>query len=83
MAETKRLFELGCKEVVCLSDGARLGYVRDAEIDLETGRISALIIPGKLRWFGLLGREAPIVLPWESVGTIGDDIIFVKTRPKG
>ena len=56
MGERRRLFELGCKEVVCLSDGARLGFVRDAEIDLETGRVTALIIPGRLRWLGLLGR---------------------------
>jgi YlmC/YmxH family sporulation protein len=82
MGERRRLFELGCKEVVCLSDGARLGFVRDAEIDLETGRVTALIIPGRLRWLGLLGREPPLVLPWESVGTMGDDILFVKTRPK-
>ena len=83
MGKTRRLFELGCKEVVCLTDGTRLGYVRDAEIDLETGRVLSLIIPGRLRWLGLLGREPPIVLPWDSVDAMGEDLIFVKTRPKG
>ena len=48
--------ELRYKEVICLSDGSRLGYVGDMELDLEQGHILALIVPGRRRLFGLLGR---------------------------
>ena len=43
-------------EVIDLDTGQRLGYVRDALVDSETGRVRALIIPGRLRCLGLLGR---------------------------
>ena len=34
------------KEVVSVCDGRRLGYVCDLAIDLKSGRILSLIIPG-------------------------------------
>ena len=52
-----RIGELRCKEVINMTDGSRYGYVGDAEVDLSTGQIQALIIPGRLRLFGLLGRD--------------------------
>ena len=48
------------------------------EIDPESGRVTALIIPGRLRWLGLLGREEERVIPWEHIRRLGEDIIFVR-----
>lgn len=73
-----RVFDLGCKEVINLYDGARLGYVGDVEIETESGRVTALVIPGRLRLFGLLGREDDIVVPWDSIEKIGEDIILIR-----
>ncbi len=73
-----RVFDMGYKEVINLHDGARLGYVGDVDIELESGRVTALIIPGRLRFFGLLGREDDYVIPWESIEKIGEDIILVR-----
>ena len=78
----QRITDLSYKEVYDMDSGRRLGYVRDAEIDPETGRVTALIIPGKLRWLGLLGREKEVVIPWERVQRIGEDILFVNKRSK-
>ena len=78
----QRITDLSYKEVYDMDSGRRLGYVRDAEIDPETGRVTALIIPGKLRWLGLLGREKEVVIPWERVYRIGEDILFVNKRSK-
>lgn len=61
-----------------MADGCRFGYVGDVEVDLESGRVSALVIPGRLRLFGLLGREEDCVFPWESVRRFGEDIILVE-----
>ena len=73
----ERITDLSYKEVIHLESGQRLGYVRDAEIDPETGRVTALIIPGRLKWLGLLGREPETVIPWERIHRLGADIIFV------
>ena len=73
--------ELRCKEVINVSDGSRYGYVGDAEVDLETGQIRALIVPGRLRLFGLLGREPEQVFPWAAVRRFGEDIILVEAAP--
>ena len=73
-----RIAELRCKEIINVSDGCRFGYVGDVEVDLESGRVCALVVPGRLRFFGLLGREEDHVFPWESVRRFGEDIILVE-----
>ena len=78
MGKYFRIYELGQKEVINLSNGARLGYVRDVEIDAETGHVRSMVIPGKLRFFGLLGRDEDIVVEWASIERLGEDIIFIK-----
>lgn len=80
MEKICRILDMGYKEVIDLRDGARLGYVGDVEIDIETGRVQSMVIPGRLRFFGLLGREAERVVPWEDIEKIGEDIILVRTR---
>ena len=73
-----RIAELRYKEVISVEDGARYGYVGDMEIDLESGQVRALVVPGKRRFFGLFGREEDKVIPWSSVRRFGEDIIFVE-----
>ena len=76
----ERIVDLSYKEVICLETGQRLGYVRDAEIDPESGKVTAFIIPGRLRWLGLLGREPEQIIPWERIHRLGEDIIFVSGK---
>ena len=73
-----RIAELRFKEVICTEDGARLGYVNDLEIDLHTGRVHALVIPGRKRLFGLLGRENDLRIGWSCIKRFGEDIILVE-----
>ena len=73
-----RIAELRYKEVISVEDGARYGYVGDMEVDLDTGQVRALVIPGRRRFFGLLGREEDKVIPWTSVRRFGEDIILVE-----
>lgn len=68
------------KEIINISDGCRFGYVGDVELDLETGKVKALVVPGRLRFFGLLGREEDYVFPWECVRRFGEDIILVEAE---
>ncbi len=76
-----RVGDLRCKEVINVTDGSRYGYVGDAEVDLETGQIRSLIVPGRLRLLGLLGREEERVFPWSAVRRFGEDIILVEAAP--
>lgn len=72
-----RGWELRDKEIINLSDGSRIGYVGDVVVDLEQGRITALVVPGRLRLFGLLGREPDQIFPWSAVRRFGTDTVLV------
>ena len=76
-----RLGELCSKELIDIRDGTRYGFVGDLELDPQSGRIRALVVRGRLRLFGLLGREADRTFPWESVRRFGEDIILVESGP--
>ena len=73
-----RVSELRYKEMINVTDGSRYGCVGDAEVELETGQVRALVVPGRLRLFGLLGRTEDTVVPWEAVRCIGEDVILVE-----
>ena len=80
MNESIRVCDLRCREVINLADGLRLGYIGDVEIDSGAGRVTALVIEGRLRFFGLLGREEDYIIPWESIERVGEDIILVRVE---
>ena len=73
-----RVSELRYKEIINVSDGSRYGWVGDVEVDLDSGQVRALVVPGRLRLFGLLGREEDRVFPWEAVRRFGADTILVE-----
>lgn len=72
------LSDLRYKEVIDLTTGQRLGYVCDAEIDLEQGKIVSLIVPGQKKLGGLLSGDDDYILPWESISRLGEDIILAE-----
>ena len=73
-----RIAQLRYKEVISVEDGSRFGYVGDMEIDLDSGQVRALVVPGRRRLFGLLGREEDHYIPWGAVRRFGEDIILVE-----
>ena len=77
-----RIAELRWKEVVDVQNGSRFGYVEDLEVDLESGQVRALVLPGRRRLFGLLGREEDRYIPWDRVRRFGEDIILVEQEPQ-
>ena len=74
-----RIAELRWKEVVDVQNGSRFGYVKDLEVDLESGQVRALVLPGRRRLFGLLGREEDTAIPWGDIEKIGTDVLLVRT----
>ncbi len=76
-----RVTELHCKEVICVADGRRLGFVSDVEVTVPEGNVVAILVPGPCRFWGLFGRQDDYCIPWCRIKRIGPDIILVDVRP--
>jgi YlmC/YmxH family sporulation protein len=73
-----KISDLRMREVINVVDGRRLGPIKDIDINVEEGRILAVILPGhQQRFMGFFGREEEIVVPWEKIVKIGVDVILV------
>ena len=79
-SNVSRIGELRQKEVINLGDGRRLGFVKDIEFSLETGRLVSLILPGPWSLFRAFGTEAEMVLPWRDIRKSGEVIILVDIK---
>ena len=67
------------KEVINITDATRLGYVQDVCADLETGRITSIIVPGGTnKLLNFFSSSNDIVIEWEKIRSIGDDLILVE-----
>lgn len=73
-----RVCELRLKEVINICNCRRLGCVADVDIDVCSGRIIALIVPGPPKIAGFFGRDMEYIILWNQVRQIGPDIILVE-----
>ena len=62
--------ELCEKEVVQLEQGVCLGRADDLTFDPATARLQSLILLGRPRLFGLLGRDDSLTIPWQEIETL-------------
>lgn len=69
--------ELKRKEIINLCDGARLGTICDMEIDSQTGQINSIVVPGPPKFFGMIKSDEEIVIPYNKIKKIGDDVILI------
>ena len=76
-----RFSELHYKEVICIGDGRRLGFVCDACVELPEGRLTAIVVPGPCRVLNFWGRRDDFVIPWNCIRRIGPDIVLVDVKP--
>ena len=66
------------KEVININDAKRLGYVQDVCADLKTGTITSIIVPGEKKLKSMFNNSEDIVIPWQNIKCIGEDIILVE-----
>ena len=71
-----RAGELRQKEVINIADASRLGFVADVEVSLESGVIESVIVPGKTRLLNF-GQGKDLIIPWEKIRRIGENVILV------
>jgi len=71
-------FDLRQKKVIDADTAEMIGYIRDMDIDFETGRINSVTVPrgGFMR---LLNVKRTVTVPWDSVVAIGREYVLVKT----
>ncbi|MBQ2967994.1 MAG: YlmC/YmxH family sporulation protein [Clostridia bacterium] len=65
------------KEVINIKTGQRMGYISDVDIDMNNGSLNSIIIPGGSKFLGVFGKEEDIIIPWNAIRTIGDEVILV------
>lgn len=66
------------KEVINIRDGTRLGLIEDVEVNLDKGRIEALIVPGNGGLLNLFtNKNSDHVISWKNIIRIGSDVILV------
>lgn len=73
----KRGMDFKSKEVINISDARRLGFVQDVCADLETGKITSIVVPGSNKLLSMFTNENDIVITWDKIKCIGEDIILV------
>ena len=67
------------KEVVNVCDGRRLGCVSEVEFNVCDGKLTAIVVPSGNGTFGF-GCKEKIVIPWERIERIGEDVILVNVE---
>ena len=75
---TKQGLDFKHKEVINITDGKRLGYVQDVTANLETGVITSIIVPGNTKMLNFFAGGGDIVIPWEKIKCIGNDVILIE-----
>ena len=68
--------DLTNKQVINVRNGKILGYVSDFIVDSCNGCLKAIILPGDSGFFGLK-KCNDIIIPWENICKIGEDVILV------
>lgn len=73
-----RLSDMSGKEVINISDGARLGIIDECELnfDVRTGRIESLVLPSSGGFFQFFSDCKGVEIPWQTIRRIGDEVII-------
>ena len=74
------VYELCERDVVNVTTGQNLGKVDDISFEPETASITGVILYGRLKLFGLLGREEDTAIPWGDIEKIGTDVLWCARR---
>lgn len=74
-----RLSHLAGKEVINLSDGARLGIISECELtfDHKSGHIHTLLLPPHNTLLSFFSENKMAIIPWKAIKRIGEEVIIV------
>lgn len=72
-----RMCDMRDKEVINIKNGDRIGFISDIELNPQDARLTAIIVYGKSRFFGFLGRDNDFIISWKDIKLIGADTVLV------
>ncbi|HHT63522.1 MAG: YlmC/YmxH family sporulation protein [Bacillota bacterium] len=75
-----KVSDLRMKDIINITDGKRLGFIKDIELNLQGGRIKSLILPGTSKFMGIFGRCDDIIISWDQIKKVGIDVILVEVH---
>jgi len=77
-----RLSELGGKEIINISNGARLGVVGESDLvfDENTGQVRSIVLPRRSGLISFWAGKQYLAIPWEAIKKIGREVIIVELR---
>ena len=62
-------------EVIDISTGSKIGYVKDFKVDIYTKKIVSIFLPSPVKsWFN---KADDIELAWDKIVKIGVDVLIV------
>ena len=74
-------FDLRQKKVIDVDTAEKIGYIRDMDVDFESGKINSVTIPREgIR--GFFGSGTKVTVPWENVLAIGSEYVIVKNAQR-
>ncbi|MGI6413833.1 MAG: YlmC/YmxH family sporulation protein [Syntrophomonadaceae bacterium] len=73
-----KISDLRSRDVVNVLDGKRMGNIIDIDLDLETAKVTALVLPGRAKGFCFFSKREEIIVPWHKIVKIGRDVILVE-----
>lgn len=71
------LNDIRSKEIINVRTGTKLGYADDIEFDTGDMSVKALVVYGRYRFFGLMGRDDDLVIKCKDIDIIGTDTILI------
>ena len=71
------------KEVVNVNNGKKLGFINDIELDINDGKIRALIVYEEGSRMYILGKGEVHSIFWDNIVKIGCDTILVDVKTTG
>ena len=76
-----KLTDLMQKDVINDDDGNKLGRIIDINLELD-GSINSIIINKGIKFSNIFSSKEQVVVEWEKILKIGNDVIIVDYRKK-
>ena len=72
-----RTYDLRQKEVINIRTAEKLGFIRDVDINFETGKVDAVIVPKRRGVFSFFSSEKEYEILWSDIVKIGREVVLV------
>ncbi|MDQ7093390.1 YlmC/YmxH family sporulation protein [Desulfosporosinus sp. PR] len=82
------LSDLAGKEIINLHDGAKLGLVGDADLDISAnGEVESIILGSRGGFSGFWSSKGDrdrdlLVIPWQTIRKVGSEVIIIDLHEK-